>query len=96
MGLLFRIGKSAKCTNQGIRQGKRRNLCKTSQTLVRLQIVLKHTCLQQASKSSAFIILNMNIRAHLKIVETHNVLEFPNVETHGKNKNKLKAKGKCN
>ena len=38
----------------------------------------------------------MNIRAHLKIVETHNVLEFPNVETHGKNKNKLKAKGKYN
>ena len=47
MGLLFRVGKSAQRSNQGIRHGKLRNLGKTSQTLVRLQIVIKHSYLQQ-------------------------------------------------
>ena len=68
MGLLFRVGKSAQFTNQGIRQGKRRNLGKTAQTLVRLEIVLKHSCLQQGSKIFSVQYFKINIRAQLKIL----------------------------
>ena len=68
MGLLFRVGKSAQFTNQGIRQGKRRNLGKTAQTLVRLEIVLKHSCLQQGSTIFSVQYFRINIRAQLKIL----------------------------
>ena len=89
MGLLFRVGKSAQFTNQGIRQGKRRNLGKTAQTLVRFEIVLKHSCLQQGTGSNIFSVqyFKINLRAQLKILMR---------KRNSNNKNTLKASGKYN
>ena len=81
--------KSAQFTNQGIRQGKRRNLGKTAQTLVHFEIVLKHSCLQQGTGSNIFSVqyFKINLRAQLKILMR---------KRNSNNKNTLKASGKYN